>query len=178
MWQILAPELVFGILRHFLPAGGLKLSVIEPALFPWYLGQICSSWREVFISYPEFWNNLVIHLQSHRDKNFCTTIGVDANFNRALAILNTCLPRSRNCPLSFQFILYSDELCYGPENSKSRCSLQILELLVGESTRWRDAHIELHESGLPVYMVEDKLPSFTLCGSIYGPPSALTILLQ
>ena len=157
MWQNLAPELVFGIFHHFLP--GLKLSVTEPVQFPWYLGHICSQWRDVFISYPAFWNNFVIHF-----KRECCRSGepraMDVDANHALAILNACLPRSGNCPFSFKLVLYSCELCYNSDqNLKSRCGLQILELLVGQSTQWHDADIELHESGLPVlYIAKDKFP--------------------
>lgn len=158
MWEDLAPELVLGIFRHFL--SGLKLSVTEPALFPWYLGQICSSWREIFISYPAFWSNFIIHLESQVELQYdfveahCTTMHVEVDAHRALAILNTtCLPRSGNFPFSFKLVVYSSRML------KKRGGLQILELLVRQCTRWHDAHIELHESGLPVlYRVKGKLP--------------------
>jgi hypothetical protein len=158
MWQNLTPELVFGIFGHFLP--GLKLSVTEPAQFPWYLGHICSRWRDVFISYPAFWSNFIIYLELDYDIYGEPRTIHEPDVTRALAILNVCLPRGGNGPFSFKLVLYSYDLRYGSDqSSKSRCGLQVLELLVGQSNRWHDAHIELCESGLPIlYMVKDRLP--------------------
>ena len=137
----------------------MKLSVTEPAQFPWYLGH-CSPWRDVFLSYPGFWRNFAICLEPERYLSGEPCAISDVDTDRALAILIACLPRTGNCPFSFELVLYSYDLCHSSDqNSKSRCGLQILELLVGQSTRWHDAYIELHGSGLPVlYMVKDKLP--------------------
>jgi hypothetical protein len=166
MWQNLAPELVFGILRHFIPFRGLKLSVTKPELFPWYLGQICSSWREVFISYPAFWNYFIIQLE-FESVSF-------TDLDRALAILHACLPRSRNSPFSFQLVLYPYKLYYRMRGE------QILELLVGQSTRWHDAHIDLYELELPVlYTVKDKLPMLhSMRVNLTTVPEKLTTAFQ
>ncbi|KAK2460456.1 hypothetical protein APHAL10511_007621 [Amanita phalloides] len=141
MWQTLIPELVFEIFRHFLPR--LKLSVIRPKLFPWYLGQICSSWRDVFVSSPEFWCHLDFHLD------------VDFDVDRGLVISNVCLPRSNPRPISFTYI--QD---YPPdENQKLERCRQILNLLINQSTRWRDAYFEVHVAEIPfIYPVKNKLP--------------------
>ena len=157
-WQSLTPELVFEIFRHFLP--DLTLSVTEPELFPWYLGQICGSWRRVVISHAGFWSKLII-ISGHCYGDGPLLIRDVQCANRALQLLNLCLCRSSDRPLSFKFahclLEPSDSI---DQKALSKCYRQMLDLLIGESTRWRDAYISLTgESELPIlYKIKNKLP--------------------
>jgi hypothetical protein len=151
MWQALAPELVFEIFRHFLP--GLTLSVTEPKLFPWYLGQICGSWRSVFISHARFWSNLIVEADFYDVR--CA--------KHALQILELCLARSNDQPLSFKltYVLFkaSDDRSRRARKTLSKRCLPMLNLLMGESTRWRDVYITMGEPELPIlYKIHHKLP--------------------
>ena len=155
MWHSLAPELVLEIFEHFIP--GLTLSVTEPAEFPWYLGHICSTWRRVLIASPHFLNSLTIDL-GEKGK------GVryrrhSARFKRTLAIVRFCMRSSNDHPISFRLALCWPELCYNlKRTSQSRFCRLILQSLVEQSARWRDAYITLHVSELPIlYAAKDQL---------------------
>ncbi|KIL58340.1 hypothetical protein M378DRAFT_170685 [Amanita muscaria Koide BX008] len=87
-WQTLAPELIFEILGKVLP--GLTLPVIDPKLFPWYLGHICSSWRAVFKSSPRFWSALVIDLDGDG-----VEIPPNHRIERALLLTEMCIQQSK-----------------------------------------------------------------------------------
>ena len=148
MWQSLAPELVFEIFRHFLP--GLTLSVTEPKLFPWYLGQICGSWRSIFVSHAGFWSNLIVEADFYNVQRA----------KRALQILKLCLLRSNDQPLSFKltYVLFkaSDDRS---RRARKTLSKRCLNLLIGESTRRRDAYITIGEPELPIlYKIHHRLP--------------------
>jgi hypothetical protein len=180
MWQTLAPELVFEIFRRFLP--GLTLSVTEPKLFPWYLGQICGSWRSVLISHAGFWSNLIVKAEFYDVQRA----------KHALQMLKLCLLRSNDRPLSFNF---KSVLPQPSDNSSrrarktlsKRCLQKMLNLLIGESTRWRDAYITIRESELPIlYKINHKLPMLRSAqiqlsytdGSVARPPLIYEDLLE
>ena len=110
MWLILAPDLVFEIFRHFLP--GLTLSVIEPKLFPWYVGQICGSWRSVFISHTGSWSNLIVEADFYDVQ--CA--------KHALQILKLCLLHN-NQPLSFKLNNFYSTKRQQPASSKDPIKL-------------------------------------------------------
>ena len=154
MWQTLAPELVLEIFQHFFP--GLTLSVTEPALFPWYLGHICSTWRNVLISSPHFLNSLTINL-GEKGKGVCQRRY--ARFKRTLAIVRFCMQSSNDHAISFRLALRWPELCYNlKRTSQSRFCRLILQSIVGQSARWRDAYITLHASEMPIlYAAKDQL---------------------
>jgi len=135
MWQDIPPELVFQVLRHFLP--GLKLSTLEPHLFPWYIGHICSTWRSVFLSSPQFWARFIISSSlpqswEHHEDALLT--------ERTVALSNICLQRSKDHPLSFEFTLSMLRLQDSPSFWRH---LQILEMLVAESHRWQHVYLSM-----------------------------------
>ncbi|KAF8339256.1 hypothetical protein F5887DRAFT_476211 [Amanita rubescens] len=154
MWQTIAPELVIEIYKHFL--SGLTLSVTEPAFFPWYLGHICSRWRNTFISSPYFFNSLTIDLE---EKGKGIYQRRSTRFKRTLAIVRFCMQSTNDHPISLRLTLGWPELCYNlKRTSKSRFCRLILQSLIGESVRWRDAYITLHVSELPIlYAAKDQL---------------------
>lgn len=142
-WQTLAPELIFEILSKFLP--GLTLHVTEPRYFPWYLGHICSSWRVVFKSSPQFWSAFVIDLDD----------AVRCYFEHALLLTEMCIQQSQTHPLTFKFKFegipindFEFSLCHN-----------LLKALMAQSTRWLNAYFCLPPSEASLlYAVKTQLP--------------------
>ncbi|KAM6499454.1 hypothetical protein JOM56_004962 [Amanita muscaria] len=136
-WQTLAPELIFEILSKFLP--GLTLHVFEPRYFPWYLGHICSSWRVVFKSSPQFWSAFVIDWD-----------GVGRCSERALLLTEMCIQQSQTHPLTFRFRFDDFE--------SSHCH-KLLKALMAQSTCWLNAYFYLPRSDASfLYAVKTQLP--------------------
>ncbi|KIL56104.1 hypothetical protein M378DRAFT_172964 [Amanita muscaria Koide BX008] len=142
-WQTLAPELIFQILSKFLP--GLTLPVVKPEFFPWYLGHICSSWRAVFKSSPQFWSAFVIDLD---------WMSAERYVERALLLTEMCIQRSQTHPLSFQFKFNG-----GIGFELSHCHKQVLQALMAQSTRWLNAYFYLPRTQASfLYAVKTQLP--------------------
>ena len=130
----LSPEIVNEIFKNF----STTVIIHMPQLFPWFLGQICAGWRNVFLSSStQFWGHIEIDV-SRTKRRFPDSA---AYFERALDILNFCLKCSEGCPLSFMFrmsaIHYAEEYAY---------VVDILNALIAPSMRWLTA--EFHS--LPV----------------------------
>ncbi|KAM6492782.1 hypothetical protein JOM56_012506 [Amanita muscaria] len=87
---------------------------MEP--FPWYLGQICSSWRTTFFSmYSDFWSTININAH-HRYPH--------SVWEEAVSVATVFLERTEGRPFSFSV------------DAKHPCP-PILDLFIAESTRWR-----------------------------------------
>lgn len=97
--------------------------------FPWYLGQICSWWRIVFLSmHREFWSKYVLC----PSRPNASTPGVSKRF----------ITQTKNFLIHGQghpFTLEIDAVIPPP-------ALPILEILAAESTRWLDASLVLHDT--------------------------------
>lgn len=92
-WQTLPPELISQIITELL--SGFPLPVFEPDAL--YLGQICSTWRDTFISSPKFWSSLAIDFDPTRHlPSRCLQ-----DFDHALYVVELCLERSQNHLLTF-----------------------------------------------------------------------------
>ena len=111
------PELIYEILTYCL--SGVTLRTDAPRSFPWYLGHICQSWRSVFVSSPRFWD--------HFSFEFLPTGNI--RHQRALALLELCIERTKNRPFSFKFTV----ICH------TRLSRLFLDTLVAHADRWRAA---------------------------------------
>ncbi|KAM6499453.1 hypothetical protein JOM56_004961 [Amanita muscaria] len=155
-WQTLTPEFIFEILSKFLP--GLAVPVVEPEFFPWYLGHICSSWRAVFKSYPQFWSTFIIRLD---------WMGADRYVERALLLTEMCIQRSQTLPLTFQF-RYE-----GMTDFEYSYCHKILKALMAQSTRWLNAYFHIPRSDASLlYAVKTQLPilrtfRLTYCGPLF-----------
>ncbi|KAM6492563.1 hypothetical protein JOM56_012287 [Amanita muscaria] len=151
MWETLPLEIIFEIFGIFLP--GLKISTTEHDQFPWYLGQVCMTWRNAFLTFPQLWSTLDINLEWHLDH---TTL------ERRLAMVEECLLRSGNHTISFRFTVWLSLQCpcLSPSPSpEALCCGQILDRLVEQSTRWRDAYFTLHIcKAETLYSVKNRLP--------------------
>lgn len=149
MWQSLASELIFEILIHAF--SGSKLVVFQPHLFPWYLGQICQSWRVVFVTSPQFWNAFHIDFW-----NVMTLIPpkrlleADLPFaQRALELVMLCIHRSKDYPILFKYITTASDL--DEKRPLLRFHCQILAALVAESARWQEADIVLQPEEVAIF---------------------------
>jgi hypothetical protein len=126
----LSPEIVSEIFKNFSTA----VIIHKPQLFPWFLGQICAEWRNVFLSLStQFWGYIEIDIFLGK-KAFPGSVPY---FKRALDILNFCLKCSQGCPLSFMFRMsssqyYADEYAY---------VVDIFNALITQSMRWLKAEI-------------------------------------
>ncbi|KAF8349282.1 hypothetical protein F5887DRAFT_486189 [Amanita rubescens] len=124
---MLCPELIYEILTYCF--SGATLSVCSPRTFPWYLGHICRSWRSVFISSPRFWDRFSFEWMRR-------AIASAPTFERALALVQLCIERTKDCTFSFHF----KANMYIMEARQSLYAIRILETLVAHANRWRAAY--------------------------------------
>jgi hypothetical protein len=111
------------------------MAICKPEVFPWFLGQICSGWRTVFLSMSEhFWGDLVIDLSPLKFPSSVTY------YERALDILKICMDHSAGHPLSIY--LFMDRSYYAEEHI---FVVDILEALIGQSMRWQKVHFHSQE---------------------------------
>ena len=131
----LCPELIYEILTYCL--SGVTLSACAPGLFPWYLGHICQSWRSVFTSSPRFWDRFTFEA-SGRMK-----MATISRLERALALVELCIERTKDHPFSFKFSGVTDT-----KTAQSLYSFQILENLVAHADRWHAVCLIADADGL------------------------------
>ena len=137
-WAMLYPELIYEILTYCI--SDAILSVDTPGTFPWYLGHICRSWRSVFISSPRFWDRFSFKLQAWGS----TDIGATSEVERALALVQLCIERTKEHPFSFSFYVMMYTFAVRP----SLYANQILAALVANADRWHTAYIIADPDGL------------------------------
>ena len=126
-WAILYPELIYEILTYCISEA--ILSVDTPGTFPWYLGHICRSWRSVFISSPRFWDRFSFKFQARGSAD-------TSQVERALALVQLCIERTKDHPFSFSFKVMIYTIAVRP----SLYANQILEALVAHADRWHAAY--------------------------------------
>ncbi|PFH48666.1 hypothetical protein AMATHDRAFT_5578 [Amanita thiersii Skay4041] len=146
--QTFPPEIICEIFGHI----RFGLQVHSPSSFPWNLGQVCKLWRAIFVSSPQFWNEFAIDLYAIYRHDVLVE-----QYGRALALTMLCVERSRGYPLSFRLDI--------PESHSGASALrattyfhQILDVLVGESSRWIDVHLSLDEAEYPILRRITSLP--------------------
>ena len=152
----LSPEIVSEIFNNF----STTMTIHNPHLYPWFLGQICAGWRNVFLSPSTRYIEINVSKFYQRS----------ASFERVLDILNFCLKCSEGCPLSFTFRMgtdyYAGEYAY---------VVDILNALITQSMRWVTAEffslpiIELRR----LHCVKGRIPllrSFVLTHRTIKPP--------
>lgn len=158
----LPPDIVRDIFKMF----SMPVAICRPETFPWFLGQICSGWRNVFLSMTEhFWGDLVIDLSADK-KSFRFPFSV-IYYERALEILKICMDYSASYPLSIS--LFMKRSYYAEEHI---FVVDILDALIEQSIRWRKVHFHLQEAELQrLHRVKGHLPllqSITLT-RVYDP---------
>ena len=134
-WATLCPELIYEILTYCL--SGVTLSAGAPGLFPWYLGHICRSWRSVFISSSRFWDRFTFEASGRME------LATISRLERALALVELCIERTKDHPFSFKFSGVTDT-----KTALSLYSFQILENLVAHADRWHAVCIIADADGL------------------------------
>ncbi|KIL63906.1 hypothetical protein M378DRAFT_11822 [Amanita muscaria Koide BX008] len=158
-WQTLSPELISQIIKELL--SGLPLPVCEPDAFPWYLGQICSAWRDTFILSPKFWSSLAIDFDPTRHRpSRCLH-----DFDRALDVVELCLERSQNHLLTFRYWLQADLHHDDFDEPLFASCLQTFEALAARSERWENAYLSVPFAVLPtLHAVRYSLPQLRSIG--------------
>jgi hypothetical protein len=123
-WSTLCPELIYEILTYCLL--GVTLYTDDPGSFPWYLGHICQSWRSVFVSSPCFWDRFSFEI--------CRTEEISL-LQRALALVELCIERTKDRPFSFRFMVTFHNM------NRLSPLFQILDTVVAHADRWRAASL-------------------------------------
>ena len=134
-WATLCPELIYEILTYCL--SGVTLSAVAPGFFPWYLGHICQSWRSVFTSSPPFWDRFTFEASGRIE------MATISRLERALALIDLCIERTKDHPFSFKFSGVTDT-----NTAQSLYSFQILENLVAHADRWHAVCLIADADGL------------------------------
>ncbi|KAF8320149.1 hypothetical protein F5887DRAFT_1217923 [Amanita rubescens] len=107
------------------------LRLLEPYKFPWYLGQVCSKWRAIFLSMqPYFWNEIQIERPEDR--------GLQPDSADVMAMLTFFLNVTSGAP--FSFTLYKEKYYYVNEAPAVQL---ILSKLRDCSMQWVNASMEL-----------------------------------
>ncbi len=113
------------------------LRLLEAYKFPWYLGQVCSEWRAIFLSMlPYFWNEIQIERPEDRYRRPDAT--------HVMAMLTFFLNVTSGAP--FSFTLYKENHYYVGEAPNVQL---ILSKLRDYSMQWVNASMELR---VPVFI--------------------------
>ncbi|KAF8344930.1 hypothetical protein F5887DRAFT_235977 [Amanita rubescens] len=122
--------------------------------FPWYLGQICASWRSIFHSMTSnFWNRLDVDLSVMDEDRYSKRVWRHHR-DVMLLVLRYFLDRTRGRPFSFQF---KTRQYYLPEQDEWIVGL--FKLLVAESIRWQEVNIRVTPFLLPIlYKAKHNMP--------------------
>ena len=142
--QTLPSEIVREIYGYF----ATPMYLHNPNRFPWYLGQICASWRAIFNSMSSyFWHKLDINVNEFHH--------VSKLYIRYDLMLRHFLDRTGGQP--FSFWLKARYYCL---DDGDELIAHLLELLVAESPRWREAYFNtLRASYLSIlYRAKHRLP--------------------
>ncbi len=110
----------------------VPLRLLEPYKFPWYLGQVCSEWRAIFLSMrPYFWNEIQIEWPEDCDRQ--------PDSARVVAMLTFFLNVTSGAP--FSFTLYNEESEYDVDEAPY--VQLILSKLRDYSMQWVNVSMEL-----------------------------------
>ncbi|KAF8330528.1 hypothetical protein F5887DRAFT_1287175, partial [Amanita rubescens] len=155
------------IIREIFSYLSSPLQLLKPHEFPWYLGQICSKWRAIFLSMQAyFWNEIEVERPEDRETPSQWIYSMNdlepelprnrrPDSSRAMAILAFFLDVARGAP--FSFTLY-EENSYRSDQEIS-CVQLVLSKLVDHSTQWENISMQLR---LPEFLllrgVKNRLP--------------------
>src|SRR6266550_1639377 len=155
-------DIVHEIFSHF----SSPLRILEAYKFPWYLGQICSKWRAIFMSMKrDFWSEILI--EHPRFKSWLQhpmiyfvhadyTVHCDGQMDteRSMAILDFFLAATQGAPFSFD--LYNEEPYQAEVVSYVRL---VISKLVDHSMQWKNASIQMQlPEVLSLRSVKNRLP--------------------
>ncbi|KAF8629448.1 hypothetical protein AX15_003442 [Amanita polypyramis BW_CC] len=131
--QVPPPEIIHQVFEHF----PTPLFTNNPARFPWYLGQVCSSWRAEFLSMRRvFWNEIVVRSGTNGNRNVLDMVRMFLACNEGE---------------TFSFELRADPR--GGEYFRA-----VIDLLASKSIYWRRATLAISISEVPVlYSARGKL---------------------
>ncbi|SJL16965.1 uncharacterized protein ARMOST_20502 [Armillaria ostoyae] len=115
---------------------------------PWYLGQVCSSWRDaVQFLCPEIWSKLKISCPLKRSEKEGPMI--PAPKKDMVALLNRALERSRNHRLDVFFICWGFGMDDpGDQIEEPEEMIQCFDLLLTHSKRWGAVELSIVPSFL------------------------------
>ncbi|KAF8622531.1 hypothetical protein AX15_006944 [Amanita polypyramis BW_CC] len=113
--------------------------------FPWYLGQICESWRMVFHDMkPQFWNEIMVNwvLAPAQD----SSRSAEEYYERISGMVDVFLEHSGKRPYFLTFNYLSEHQGHGtPELTNA---LRVLGKFMESSVRWRSMSIRMYEDEL------------------------------
>ncbi|KAL0947019.1 hypothetical protein HGRIS_013163 [Hohenbuehelia grisea] len=128
----------------------------EPSSFdvrgwPWSLARVCSRWRSVIASTPQFWGKIISTMPPIPRLDTRKSIRHSLHVNWIYDLTKTILSRTNDLPLSVTF-----SPIFMQEHSRS------LSLLLSTSSRWREATLNFHpviSSEVPEHFsdIENKL---------------------
>ncbi|KAM6495206.1 hypothetical protein JOM56_009829 [Amanita muscaria] len=126
--QHIPAEIINEIFKHIILD---ILLVHDPGKSPWYVGQICASWRAAFTSTPWIWRKFIIDVDHTSDT-------IECDLDHATRLVRLCIQRSMNQPLSFSFIYIQTS-----SSPKGRQYVnRMLSDLIAESQRWEVVDVE------------------------------------
>lgn len=171
-------EIIHEIFSHLYQ---LPLRVHEAHQFPWYLGQICSQWRAVFLSMRLlFWNEIQIEHAHAEETERDTSVTapsflrlydsdseidtkqsedcyVQPDASHTMAMLTFFLDITRGAP--FSFTLYSEQDYY-TTNIETQYVRLLLSKLSDHSMQWENVFMRLQFSEFSLlHNVKNRLPS-------------------
>ncbi|KAF8330536.1 hypothetical protein F5887DRAFT_1287176 [Amanita rubescens] len=150
------------IIREILSHLSSPLRLLEPHEFPWYLGQICSKWRAIFLSMQAyFWNEIEMERPEDRETPLQWIYSMNdpkpelprnrrPDSSRTMTILAFFLDVARGAP--FSFTLYKEDSYYSDQEVS--CVQLVLPKLMDYSMQWENVSMRL------------RLPEFLLLRSV------------
>ncbi len=118
---------------------GFNVFIIQEG--PWYLGQVCSLWRNALETLcPELWATVTVEIPLLRQPR----VPMKADM---VEMLRVVLERSRNHPLDFDF-RYHGTGWYGDER-ETQAMERCFDLMVTHSKRWRAVELRIPPSLIP-----------------------------
>ncbi|KAF8343740.1 hypothetical protein F5887DRAFT_1075618 [Amanita rubescens] len=119
-------EIVYDIFSHL----SSPLRVDRAHEFPWYLGQVCSEWRSIFLSMlPYFWKEIQIEWRKHLNE--------EDDYEHVATMLAFFLDTIRGAAFSFTLRRYGRKILSSTQ--------LILEKLLDHSEQWEKASMQLQE---------------------------------
>ncbi|KIL59778.1 hypothetical protein M378DRAFT_14620 [Amanita muscaria Koide BX008] len=147
--QHIPAEIINEIFKHLILD---ILLVHERRKFPWYVGQICASWRAHFTSTPWIWRKFIIDVDHTTERDL----------EHATRLVRLCIQHSMNQPLSFSFI-YTQKFL--PSKGRQYVN-QMLSDLIAESQRWEVVDVEADLLSLEAFCLPNLSNHFPLLHSM------------
>ncbi|KAH6908233.1 hypothetical protein BKA70DRAFT_1281016 [Coprinopsis sp. MPI-PUGE-AT-0042] len=138
----LPDEILREIFIHFHNARQIRISCVSTTLLregdPLHtIIHVCSRWNRISCSTPHLWTNILYDLSQPYEKDLA----------RLMAFGERLLVRSRQVPLSMDFINLHVQLCWTARAARS-ANPQVLEALASSNVRWRRLAINPYRMSL------------------------------